>query len=567
MSILNNIYNAILLKEDLKGFQGKANLYRLEPPLQIPNYHTVFTEKENAIQEKIIMYVVVSYLNKDHFTDNYSHLRNFIDETFIFESDENGDVLNWTKLKGSFKNDPEEIENDINQNFVKALNNLGYTIITEKEGQKEFSKFFTVIKSLDTRFYPYPKEDEEKKSRETERFDFPNAITALSNHLGEINGPKKIMMDNINFDSATIESTIANKEFSKDELENIREVSKKLFDNFGKSFYKYFEKDISDHSMYLIDYSKNDYYYKIIRQLTNLIFGKIYSYEDIYKFGNLNINCINNRIVTKDLNIFLINIADAKYLEYKNYHNLIELFHNPNYCYFHDSILLEDFPDYPIYVRQSTLNEDVFLIYNTPKSYKESISREYESWYFLFYFEGLSKFKKLKKEEEKVQGKKEEEEESGELNLNKFIRTSVQEEEEEKEAKDEKKFNVFPENLKQQLQQQQEKIEEEHNNIIEEVFQEKKQQQNENKIWVDKDYFFQLSKFYRENNISEYSQKLIDNYKEKLQELNELEDYLIPVLSQYSDKCIENIFNNIEAGVTTSSPSTFKNKVLNNKVY
>jgi hypothetical protein len=120
---------AVLLKENLENYAGRANLYELYPPLQIPNgNYNPETDSENK-EEKVIMHVIVSGIDKSTFLE-FRERKNIPDilpsnfeypiETFIFESDSKGNVENWSELRGSFKGE---------LNHIRALNNLGYNNI------------------------------------------------------------------------------------------------------------------------------------------------------------------------------------------------------------------------------------------------------------------------------------------------------------------------------------------------------------------------------------------------------------------------------------------------------
>lgn len=88
--------------KDLEGFTGKAKLYRLNPPIKYEDY----------ISEEMIEceYVVVSAANA-----MYSG-----PETYIFHSNESGEVINWSELDGSFRG---------GQDHEKALLGAGYEVI------------------------------------------------------------------------------------------------------------------------------------------------------------------------------------------------------------------------------------------------------------------------------------------------------------------------------------------------------------------------------------------------------------------------------------------------------
>lgn len=80
--------------KDLNGFNGTAALYKLSEPIEGYNKETY-------------EYVVASAV------------RNWTVETYIFGSDENGQVLNWGELDGSVR--------DVYDHEI-ALNNAGYEV-------------------------------------------------------------------------------------------------------------------------------------------------------------------------------------------------------------------------------------------------------------------------------------------------------------------------------------------------------------------------------------------------------------------------------------------------------
>lgn len=76
----------------LPGFRGSASLYELDPPLEGSKY-------------VVVSAVLVLFTGP---------------ETYIFKSDERGNVEDWTELPGSFRGDT---------NHQEALRNAGYQII------------------------------------------------------------------------------------------------------------------------------------------------------------------------------------------------------------------------------------------------------------------------------------------------------------------------------------------------------------------------------------------------------------------------------------------------------
>jgi hypothetical protein len=275
-------------------------------------------------------------------------------------------------------------------------------------------------------------------------------------------------------------------DFSKREIENIKELTKDLFSKFGKPFYSFYEKDGTDRSKYIVDYSIDDVYKIIESKLIDLIFGKIYSVgtASFVKYVE-NAPSINNRTF---IEFRMYNTVKEEYLKYNDFNNLIDLFYNPNYCDFHDSIILEGFSDRLIYVRQSTLNPDVFLIYNATTYSEMTTGKQYEPWYHLIYFEGLSDYKKSKDIKD------------GECRTQSF-----------KKEESSSSLNI-----------------------------------PNDKVLVDKDLYTKIYSFYQQNFISEYTSNKIDEYIEKVKELEELEDNLLSSLVEYSENCIENSFSKYE---------------------
>lgn len=283
------------------------------------------------------------------------------------------------------------------------------------------------------------------------------------------------------------------KQFSEKELVEISNLTRIMFSKFGKPFYSYYEKDGADRSNYLVDYSQNDYYREIESKLIDLIFGKIYSVgtASCVKYVE-NVPSINNRTFSK---YRTYNTVKGEYTEYNSFNNLVDLFSNPNYCDFHDEIILEDFPNRKIFVRQSTLNPDVFIIYNGTTHEEMIQGKQYESWYHLFYFEGLSKYEKLKDK----------------------------------------------------------KVPTEENGV-------EKLTTPEDKILVDKEYYNLLVQFHSQNCISGYTQKQLNDYRQKLKELDEIEDYLLPTLAQYSKTLIKNTFSEYDKN---EKVKLFRQRILN----
>ena len=84
-----------------EDFTGDARLYRLEPPITYPEWG----ERETA------EYVIVSAVNAFYTGP----------ETYIFAADENGNVLDWGELDGSFRGSCDH---------NAALSRAGYGVVS-----------------------------------------------------------------------------------------------------------------------------------------------------------------------------------------------------------------------------------------------------------------------------------------------------------------------------------------------------------------------------------------------------------------------------------------------------
>jgi hypothetical protein len=85
--------------KNLDGFNGNATLYRVNPPLK-----SYSGEDEYAL---VVVSAVVAF--------GYP-------ETFIFGADEDGEVMNWLELPGSFKGALDH---------TRALRDAGYDVEVE----------------------------------------------------------------------------------------------------------------------------------------------------------------------------------------------------------------------------------------------------------------------------------------------------------------------------------------------------------------------------------------------------------------------------------------------------
>jgi hypothetical protein len=92
----------------LEGFQGDARLYEVSP--KIPYDYDYDKEKFLKSAGHIIVSAVdVMYSGP---------------ETYIFPSDKNGKILNWTELNGSFQG---------SLNHLKAIENMDYILLKTDE--------------------------------------------------------------------------------------------------------------------------------------------------------------------------------------------------------------------------------------------------------------------------------------------------------------------------------------------------------------------------------------------------------------------------------------------------
>ena len=98
---------ATFVKDCSKNFTGTAYLYKLSEPIAYPSW--VHDEDE---QREMTEYVVVSATNA--FDSG--------PETYIFPANQDGDILKWGELNGSFKG---------NLDHKEALRRLGCEEITE----------------------------------------------------------------------------------------------------------------------------------------------------------------------------------------------------------------------------------------------------------------------------------------------------------------------------------------------------------------------------------------------------------------------------------------------------
>lgn len=94
-------YTAKLIKDNLKGFNGHAAFYQVNPPMTAVSWDDEPGEKHE--------FVVVSSANVEG-----------RDETYIFPANKKGEIVDWSQMKGSDK--------DIYSHDA-AFGNVGYNIV------------------------------------------------------------------------------------------------------------------------------------------------------------------------------------------------------------------------------------------------------------------------------------------------------------------------------------------------------------------------------------------------------------------------------------------------------
>ena len=100
---------AELVKENLEGFQGAVNLYKLDKTLE---YSEEWDDEVFSYD-----YIVISGVKMR--SDLMAGLAGNGQETFIFPANEDGEVINWAELPGSFQghvNHEEALEGFLDAN-------------------------------------------------------------------------------------------------------------------------------------------------------------------------------------------------------------------------------------------------------------------------------------------------------------------------------------------------------------------------------------------------------------------------------------------------------------------
>lgn len=92
---------AVFVKDVSKNFNGEAALYRLSPPMEIRDWDENVTGTTDYV---VVSAAMVPYTGP---------------ETYIFPANENGEVVSWGELDGSFRGE---------LNIPAALRNAGYSI-------------------------------------------------------------------------------------------------------------------------------------------------------------------------------------------------------------------------------------------------------------------------------------------------------------------------------------------------------------------------------------------------------------------------------------------------------
>ena len=98
---------AQFIKDVSQYFRGKAELYKVNPPME---YSTGEYDSNDDEIMKHTSYVIVSAA------------RIFENETFILPASSDGKVIDWGRLSGSMLDE---------YNIEKALNNAGYKVIKQ----------------------------------------------------------------------------------------------------------------------------------------------------------------------------------------------------------------------------------------------------------------------------------------------------------------------------------------------------------------------------------------------------------------------------------------------------
>jgi hypothetical protein len=96
------------LVKSLDGFTGEASLYSLSPPLKYTEYDDN-ADGDYVEVEKEAEYVIVSA----------TVAMDGGPETYIFPSNDSGDVVSWLEIAGSYRG---------GLNHAKALSNAGYSL-------------------------------------------------------------------------------------------------------------------------------------------------------------------------------------------------------------------------------------------------------------------------------------------------------------------------------------------------------------------------------------------------------------------------------------------------------
>lgn len=94
---------AQLLKDNLPGFNGHADLYKVTPPIRDEGY-----DEDDATM--LIHYVIASSITGGFFGT----------ETYLFPANEDGEITSWCELAGSQK--------DVTF-YETVFNDIGYTVL------------------------------------------------------------------------------------------------------------------------------------------------------------------------------------------------------------------------------------------------------------------------------------------------------------------------------------------------------------------------------------------------------------------------------------------------------
>ena len=98
--------NTARFVRNLNSFTGDAALYRMDPPLSYENYNCETDEYEPALAEWVVVSAAIAPCLGP--------------ETFLFHSNEEGDIVHWGELPGSLRGTLCHVEALANAGYVKG---------------------------------------------------------------------------------------------------------------------------------------------------------------------------------------------------------------------------------------------------------------------------------------------------------------------------------------------------------------------------------------------------------------------------------------------------------------